>query len=42
MTIRLGILAAATDLEASLDGHRMAFAPERARLKRGTIPWEAA
>jgi len=33
--------AAATDLEASLDSHRMAFAAERARLERRTILWEA-
>lgn len=33
--------AVATDLEASLDSHRMAFAAERARLERRTIPWEA-
>ncbi|WP_205328219.1 Gfo/Idh/MocA family protein [Glycomyces sp. YM15] len=32
---------AATDLEASLDSHRMAFAAERARLERRTILWEA-
>ncbi|MDA1362756.1 Gfo/Idh/MocA family oxidoreductase [Glycomyces luteolus] len=33
--------AAATDLEASLDSHRMAFAAERARLEQRTIAWEA-
>jgi predicted dehydrogenase len=33
--------SAATDLEAALDSHRMAFAAERSRLERRTIPWEA-
>ncbi|MEU5154478.1 Gfo/Idh/MocA family oxidoreductase [Glycomyces sp. NPDC021274] len=33
--------AAAHDLEAALDSHRMAFAAERARLERRTILWEA-
>lgn len=32
---------AATDLEASLDSHRMAFAAERSRLEGRTIDWEA-
>jgi hypothetical protein len=32
---------APTDLEASLDSHRMAFAAESARLERRTIAWEA-
>lgn len=32
---------AATDLEASLDSHRMAFAAERSRLEGRTIVWEA-
>ena len=31
--------AAATDLEASLDSHRMAFAAERSRLEGRTIDW---
>jgi predicted dehydrogenase len=33
---------AATDLEAALDSHRMAFAAERSRLEGRTIGWEAA
>ncbi|MFG3338520.1 Gfo/Idh/MocA family protein [Glycomyces sp. NPDC048151] len=33
--------SAASDLEAALDSHRMAFAAERARLERRTILWEA-
>jgi predicted dehydrogenase len=32
---------AATDLEASLDSHRMAFAAERSRIEGRTLHWEA-